>query len=98
MISKADIIKVTLRIRKTLGYSYSSTPSILKVEIDEEQRRLYILCGDRPDRFILLGPSGIVLYQLARELNFEAIIVKTLTDIKVKNERVRQAIIKEKDT
>jgi len=94
LISRTDIINITLKIRKNLGYSYSNIPNILKIEVDEVKRRMYILCGDRPDRSILMGPGGRVLYQLTKELNLEVIVVRTLTDMMIKIERIKQAINK----
>lgn len=94
MISRSDIIKLTLKIRKNLGYTHTSIPNILKVEVDEINRRMYILCGDRPDRSILMGPGGKVLYQLIKELDFEVIVVRALTDIISRIERIKQAISK----
>lgn len=88
MISKEDIIKITLKIREKFDYAYSSIPNILRIEVDGKERRMYILCGDRSDRSVLMGPSGRVLYQLVKELNLEVIVVRALTDIMVKIERI----------
>jgi len=92
LIKPEDILKVTLEVRRELGYHTVSTPNILSVRLDEEEDKMYILCGDRPDRAVLMGPGGRVLVELMKRLNVKVIVVRTLTDVLVRAERIRQAL------
>ncbi|RLE51242.1 MAG: hypothetical protein DRJ21_00555 [Candidatus Methanomethylicota archaeon] len=94
MISPRDILNVTFKIRRELGYPIKSIPKIISVFSNDSERKLYIVCGDRADRSVLIGPGGRVVYEIARKLNYEIVIIRALTDILVSFERIRQSIEK----
>ncbi|HDO20609.1 MAG: hypothetical protein NDF53_02925 [archaeon GB-1867-097] len=96
MISMEDILNIIVKVRKELGYYYKNIPKIISVRHDEQENRLYILCGDRPDKAVLMGPGGRVLFELTRRLSVDLIVVRTYTDLLVREERMVQAIRKAK--
>ncbi|MCS7385903.1 MAG: hypothetical protein NDF55_04075 [archaeon GB-1867-005] len=87
-----DILSITLQVRKELGYPTVSLPKIISVRVHEDEGKMYVLCGDRPDRAVLMGPGGRVLKELMKRLNVKVIVVRALTDIIARAERIRQAI------
>ena len=92
MIRKKDILKLTVQIRKEMGYDCENLPKIISVNYEEESNRAYILCGDRSDKAVLMGAGGRIIVNLAKRLGLNIIIVKAYTDILQRKERIFQAI------
>jgi len=94
LVSPQEILNITLEVRKELGYTTDVEPKIVKVYFSRDGRKLYIICGDRSDRSVFIGPGGRVVYELKEKLGVDVVIVRALTDIIVRRSRIVQAVEK----
>ena len=94
MYSPKEVSKVLLKVRRELGLNLSIEPKIVDTVFHEDSGTLLVITEDRPDKAGVLGPGGWALKRVKDELGVKQIGARALTDIKVKLERVKSAILK----
>ncbi|MFQ6051578.1 MAG: ATPase [Candidatus Hydrothermarchaeota archaeon] len=97
MYSKEEILGLIDDIRKELGMIASSTPSISRVEYNEDKDLLLIVATDRSDKAVIIGPGGWVVGRLKEMLNIGQIHVEAETDLIVRRIRIEESIGKLKE-
>ena len=89
-----QVRKALMKARRELGLKTLVRPRVEAVYYEAESDFLLVVVPDRPDKSVLLGPSGRVMKMAKRELGVSAMAVRSRTDLVVKRWRVRQALAK----
>ncbi len=97
MYSKEEILRLIDEVRHELGMKASSTPSISRIEYDEDRDRLLIVATDRSDKAVVIGPGGWVVGRLKEILNIDQIHVVAETDLIVRRIRIDRSTSKLKE-
>ncbi len=92
VVGVEEIMEHVMDIRKQLGLRVDVRPRIVDVVYREEDDALFIIVGDRTDRVILVGPGSWVAVELKKRLGVRGLGIKALTDIQIKQTRVREAV------
>ena len=89
-----QVRKALMKARRELGLRTLVRPRVEAVYYEAESDFLLVVVPDRPDKSVLLGPSGRVMKMAKKELGVSAMAVRSRTDLMVKRWRVRQALAK----
>ncbi len=92
MFSIEEISKIILDIRTSLGLQPYVKPKIDDYVYDEKNKHILLIAHDRPDKAAIIGMGGRILYEFAKKLNLKHASITTTIDIKIKKERILEAI------